>query len=77
MEMLMAQTKEERLQLMKDVHKRIKAREARDARLMEEMDEEGKERTENWNHWTDASSYANEYYGEAMRNTTRYDNDWD
>ena len=75
--MLMAQTKEERLQLMKDVHKRIKAREARDARLMEEMDEEGKERTDNWNHWTDASSYANEYYGETMRNTTRYDNDWD
>ena len=42
-----------------------------------EMDKEGEERTENWNHWTDASSYANEYYGETFRNTTRYDNDWD
>lgn len=31
----------------------------------------------NINHWTDASKYAEEYYGEAMRNTTRYDNDWD
>ena len=27
--------------------------------------------------WTDASRYAEEYYGETLRNTTRYDNDWD
>jgi len=27
--------------------------------------------------WTDASSYAKEYYGETMYETTRYDNDWD
>ena len=32
---------------------------------------------ENINHWTDASSYANEYYGETMRATTQFDNDWD
>ncbi len=75
--MLMAQTKEERLQMIKDAHARFKARQAREARLMAEMDKEGEERTENWNHWTDASSYANEYYGETFRNTTRYDNDWD
>ena len=73
----MAQTKEERLQMIKDAHARFKARQAREARLMAEMDKEGEERTENWNHWTDASSYANEYYGDTMRNTTRYDNDWD
>tara|TARA_Y100000592_G_scaffold37773_1_gene59758 strand:- start:359 stop:607 length:249 start_codon:yes stop_codon:yes gene_type:complete len=28
-------------------------------------------------HYTDASRYANEYYGETMYETTRYDNDWD
>ena len=27
--------------------------------------------------YTDASKYANEYYGETMRQTTRFDNDWD
>ena len=31
----------------------------------------------NINQWTDASSYANEYYGETFRQTTRFDNDWD
>ena len=28
-------------------------------------------------HYTDASRYSNEYYGETMYETTRYDNDWD
>lgn len=27
--------------------------------------------------WTDASKYANQYYGEVYRQTTRFDNDWD
>ena len=39
--MLMAQTKEERLQMIKDAHARFKARQAREARLMAEMDKEG------------------------------------
>ena len=32
---------------------------------------------ENINLWTDASQYANQYYGDVYRQTTRYDNDWD
>ena len=32
---------------------------------------------ENINYWTDSEKYANEYYGETMRATTRFDNDWD
>ena len=32
---------------------------------------------ENINAWTDGSKYAEEYYGETMRETTRFDNDWD
>ena len=28
-------------------------------------------------HYTDAPRYAEEYYGEVYRATTRYDNDWD
>ena len=31
---------------------------------------------ENYNQWTDASKYANEYYGETYRATTKFDNDW-
>lgn len=31
---------------------------------------------ENINYWTDASQYADEYYGETYRATTKYDNDW-
>tara|TARA_Y100000389_G_scaffold85531_1_gene82258 strand:- start:406 stop:690 length:285 start_codon:yes stop_codon:yes gene_type:complete len=27
--------------------------------------------------WTDASKYAQEYYGETLHYTTKYDNDWD
>lgn len=27
--------------------------------------------------WTDASRYAEEYYGERMRQTTWHDNEWD
>ena len=32
---------------------------------------------ENYNQWTDASKYADQYYGDTMRATTRFDNDWD
>ena len=32
---------------------------------------------ENCNQWTDASKYADQYYGDTMRATTRFDNDWD
>lgn len=28
-------------------------------------------------HYTDAPKYAQEYYGDTMFQTTRYDNDWD
>lgn len=38
-------------------------------RMIEKMDE-------NYNQWTDASKYANEYYGQVYRDTTRYDNEW-
>lgn len=32
---------------------------------------------ENHNLWTDAEKYADTYYGDTYRSTTRYDNDWD
>ena len=32
--------------------------------------------SDNINAWTDASKYADQYYGETMRETTKFDNDW-
>ena len=48
--------------------RRKKAEDAFDAEIAR-MDE-------NHNAWTDASSYAEKYYGETMRETTKFDNDW-
>ena len=31
----------------------------------------------NINAWTDASQYAEKYYGDRMRDTVNYDRDWD
>lgn len=28
-------------------------------------------------YWTDASKYANQYYGETFRETVRHDQEWD
>lgn len=28
-------------------------------------------------YWSDAPKYAEKYYGETFRETTRFDNDWD
>jgi len=33
--------------------------------------------SKNPNYYTDASKYAQQYYGETFRETTRFDNDWD
>jgi hypothetical protein len=38
-------------------------------RMIEKLDE-------NHNAWTDAPKYAEQYYGEVMRETTKFDNDW-
>lgn len=41
------------------------------------FDQEIARMDENYNTWTDAPKYAEEYYGEIMRETTKFDNDWD
>jgi hypothetical protein len=32
--------------------------------------------SKNPNYYTDEAKYANQYYGETFRQTTKYDNDW-
>lgn len=48
---------------------RRKAKNAEFDRMINKMDE-------NHNAWTDAPKYADQYYGDVYRNTTKYDNDW-
>lgn len=35
------------------------------------------DKSKNANYWTDAPKYAEQYYGETYRATTRWDNEWD
>lgn len=68
------QSKSERLEMIREAAKRFQKRKAREARFTreEKVKVEKDER-----YWTDASAYAEQYYGETFRATTRFDNDWD
>lgn len=68
------QSKSERLQMIREAAKRLQKRNAREARFTRE-EKTKVEKDERF--WTDASAYAEEYYGETYRATTRFDNDWD
>lgn len=87
----MTQTKEQRLALIKEVAIRRKKMERRMAKLKEvkvktrNVSRQVKVKRDymdiptesNIYAYTDASKYANEYYGETMHHTTKFDNDWD
>ena len=68
------QSKAERLEMLRAASKRFKARQAREARFTRE---ENVKVDKDERYWTDASSYAEQYYGDTFRATTRFDNDWD
>ena len=74
-----AETLEERLALMRKLSKKFNKKVKRNSRVRKTethyMDKY--DNGTNIHAWTDASKYAEEYYGDTMRNTTRYDNDWD
>jgi len=74
-----AHTKEERLALIKKVAKRFNKKLKRNQNVRKtETDYMDKyDNGTNIHAWTDASKYAEEYYGETYRQTTQYDNDWD
>ena len=83
-----AHTMEERLALIRKIAKRKgmlktvkqKTRKARSYALKNRKDdvpEWARDDGNNVNAWTDERKYADQYYGDAYRDTTRYDNDWD
>lgn len=64
-----------RLALIKKIAKKYEKKKPRRSRSVPNYDSRVDQY--NINQYTDASKYANEYYGEVYRETTRYDKDWD
>jgi len=62
------QSYDERMELIRAAHQKLMTK----PKLRGRRRDRGDER-----YWTDERKYANEYYGEAYRATTRYDNEWD
>ena len=86
--MTIATTQSERLALIKEIAERkknmarIKSKSKGVMRKMPKpartfMDVPGEDSSKNPYYYTDAPKYAQEYYGETFRETTRFDNDWD
>ena len=85
------QTREERLAMIKASAAKFQKKQVRQARINREenySDPVAKPKklaheyawahsSDNINHWTDAEKYADQYYGDTYRATTRFDNDWD
>ena len=76
------QTTADRMALIRQAHEKFKAKMKvqakfeREERVVKVAEIDKKfERDERL--WNDAPQYANQYYGETYRETTRFDNDWD
>lgn len=67
-------SKSERLEMIREAAKKFQAKQTKAARF--EREEKRRVR-EDERYWTDASKYADQYYGEVYCQTTRFDNDWD
>ena len=71
-------------ELQKEVNKFRKAEQRKQDNFMKKQARQAKVKREDKSmlrkeefHWTDASKYAEQYYGETYRATTGLDNDWD
>ena len=67
---------ETRLKLIKKVGQKFNKKIKRTQRVRKTESQSYMFNQNNINHYTDASRYAEEYYGDRMRQTTRYDDDW-
>jgi hypothetical protein len=76
------QTTAERMALIRQAAEKFKAKQKVQAKFKreektEKVHELDKHFERDERHWNDAPRYANDYYGEVYRQTTRFDNDWD
>lgn len=68
------QTTADRLALIRETARNFKAK----RRMQAQFEREEKTQVDGTElYWSDASKYADKYYGETFRATTRFDNDWD
>lgn len=74
-------TTQERLALIRKAAKKFQKKQNRQARVKRTENSQYmnivRNEFDNINHYTDDSRYADQYYGDTFRNTTRYDNEWD
>ena len=68
------QTTAERMAMIRAAAKKFQAKQTKAACFARE---EKKNVREDERYWTDAPRYAEQYYGDVYRETTRFDNDWD
>tara|TARA_B100000902_G_scaffold270347_1_gene256187 strand:- start:29 stop:244 length:216 start_codon:yes stop_codon:yes gene_type:complete len=66
-----------RLKLIRKVGKKFNNKIKRNQRVRKTESQSYMFNQNNINHYTDATRYANEYYGDTFHHTTRLDNDWD
>lgn len=76
------QTTAERMALIRQAAEKFKAKQKVQAKFKrdestQKVHELDKHFERDERQWNDASKYANQYYGETFRETTRFDNDWD
>lgn len=71
-------TTEQRLAVIRKHSKKFTKKLVRNQRVRK-TETESYEKYDNGNiyAWTDAPQYAEKYYGQTYRDTTRFDNDWD
>ena len=73
---MIAKTNSQRKRLIKQMAKEYgiwvpkPTRKIRRPKMSKELD------THNINHYTDSSKYADQFYGDAVRDTKNMDNDW-
>jgi len=74
----MAQTQAQRMALIRKASKKFNKKLQRNQRVRK-TETRSFDKYDNGNiyAWTDAPQYAEKYYGDRMRDTVSYDNDWD
>lgn len=82
----MTQTTSERMALIRQAAKKFQTSKTRENRFVKSERKPAKKAksfldnsafSQDERHYTDASKYAQQYYGETYHETTRFDNDWD
>jgi hypothetical protein len=68
------QTQAERMAMIRQAAKKFQESQTKQAGFHRK---EKEKLSEDERYWTDAPKYAEKYYGEVYRETTRFDNDWD